>query len=58
MKCDLYLALYLNIQVQLCKFFSVKLFLFFFLVLTCVLGAQKNLLNETVLLSTNNICFG
>ena len=24
---------------------------------TCVLGAQKNRLNETVLLSTNNICF-
>ena len=25
---------------------------------TCVLGAQKNCLNETVLLSTHNICFG
>ena len=25
---------------------------------TCVLGAQKNRLNETVLLSTHNICFG
>ena len=27
-------------------------------VLTCVLGAQKNRLIETVLLSTYNICFG
>ena len=27
-------------------------------VLTYVLGAQKNRLIETVLLSTNNICFG
>ena len=26
--------------------------------LTCVLGAQRNLLIETVLLSTHNICFG
>ena len=25
---------------------------------TCVLGAQKNRLIETVLLSTHNICFG
>ena len=25
---------------------------------TCVLGAQKNRLIETVLLSTQNICFG
>ena len=27
------------------------------MVLTFVLGAQKNRLNETVLLSTHNICF-
>ena len=27
-------------------------------VLACVLGAQKNRLIETVLLSTHNICFG
>ena len=27
-------------------------------VLTCVLGAQKNRLIETDLLSTHNICFG
>ena len=26
-------------------------------ILTCVLGAQKNPLNETVLLNTHNICF-
>ena len=25
---------------------------------TCVLGSQKNRLDETVLLSTHNICFG
>ena len=27
-------------------------------VLTYVLGAQKNRLSETVLLSTHNVCFG
>ena len=27
-------------------------------ILTYVLGAQKNRLNETVILSTHNICFG
>ena len=27
-------------------------------VLPCVLGAEKNRLIETVLLSTHNICFG
>ena len=33
--------------------------MFFYLsVLTYVLGAQKNRLIETVLLSTHNICFG
>ena len=25
---------------------------------TCILDAQKNRLNETILLSTHNICFG
>ena len=30
----------------------------YLLVLTNVLGAQKNHLIETVLLSTHNICFG
>ena len=30
----------------------------YLLVLTFVLGAQKNRLSETVLLSTHNICFG
>ena len=41
------------------KNLSVELRLFSYpLVLTCVLGAQKNRLIETVLLSTDNICFG
>ena len=35
------------------------MYIFFYpSVLTYVLGAQKNCLIETVLLSTNNICFG
>ena len=40
--------------------FCVQLEIFFYRsVLTCVLGAQKNLFIETVLLSTHNIiCFG
>ena len=38
---------------------SVKLLLFSYpSIETCVLGAQKNRLIETVLLSTHNICFG
>ena len=37
---------------------GVKLYIFSYLsVLAYVLGAQKHSLNETVLLSTNNICF-
>ena len=41
------------------KDFRVKLSIFSYpSVLTCVLGAQRNLLIETVLLSTHNICFG
>ena len=41
------------------KMFSIKLSIFSYpSVLTYVLGAQKNRLNETVLLSTHNICFG
>ena len=36
---------------------SVKLE-FSYPTITCVLGAQKNRLIETVLLSTHNICFG
>ena len=41
------------------KDFSVKLWLFSYpSVETCVLGAQKNRLTGTVLLSTHNICFG
>ena len=39
--------------------FSIKLKLFSYqLILTYVLGAQKDRLIETVLLSTHNICFG
>ena len=39
--------------------FSVKLLkLSYSLVLTFVVGAQKNRLIKTVLLSTRNICFG
>ena len=39
--------------------FSVKLLIFSYpSILTYALGAQKNRLNETVLLSTHNICFG
>ena len=38
---------------------SVKLQIFSYpSIYTCVLGAQKNRLIETVLLSTHNICFG
>ena len=41
------------------KIFSVKLSIFSYSsVLTFVLGAQKNRLIETVLLSTHKICFG
>ena len=41
------------------KILSIKNLVFSYpLVLTYVLGAQKNRLIETVLLSTNNICFG
>ena len=40
-------------------FFSVKFQIFSYpLVLTHVLGAQKNHLIEMVLLSAHNICFG
>ena len=45
-------------RASLAKILSVKLELFSYpSVKTCVLGAQKNCLNETVLLSTHNICF-
>ena len=38
---------------------SVKLWLFSYpLVKTCVVGAQKSHLIETVLMSTHNICYG
>ena len=45
-----------------CKYFLTCNFEHIFWVLkrtvSVVLGAQKNRLNETVLLSTHNICFG
>ena len=45
-------------QVQLSQILSVKLLLFSNpSIVTYVLGAQKNHLSETVLLSSNNICF-
>ena len=41
------------------NFMSVKLKLFSYpSILTCIVGAQKNRLIETVLLSTHYICFG
>ena len=41
------------------KNFSVKLWIFYYpSILTYVLGAQKNRVIETVLLSNHNICFG
>ena len=41
------------------KFLSIKLSIFSDpSVQTYFVGAQKNRLNETVLLSTHNICFG
>ena len=46
------------IIVQKSNIFSVKLQIFSYpSVLSFVLGVQKNRLNETVLLSTHNICF-
>ena len=45
-------------KVEISKVFSVKLQIFPYPLITCVFGAQKNSLIETVLLSTHNICFG
>ena len=46
------------IMEQKSNIFSVKLQIFSYpSVLSFVLGVQKNRLNETVLLSTHNICF-
>ena len=45
--------------VQIWKLFESKIVTIFLpIILTCVLGAQKNRLIETVLLSTHNICLG
>ena len=49
----------LHNRFRLTKNFSVKMLIFSYpSVLTYVLGAHKNRLIETVLLSTHNICFG
>ena len=43
---------------ELSKIFEHKIVIIFYpAIKTYVLGAQKNCLNETVLLSTHNICF-
>ena len=50
---------YQNTGLEKQKNFSVKLSIYSYpYVLAYVLGAQKNRLSETVLLSTHNICFG
>ena len=46
-------------SIHIGKHLQRKIVIFAYLsVLTFVLGAQKNCLNETVLLSIQNICFG
>ena len=40
------------------KYLCLKLSIFSITSIYCDLGAQKNRLGETVLLSTHNICFG
>ena len=48
-----------NIVLMTNKTLNIKILIFSnLLVLIYVLGAQKNRLIETVLLSTHNICFG
>ena len=48
-----------NLEARYANVFILNLLLFSYpSVYTCVLGAQKNRLIETVLLSTHNICFG
>ena len=52
-------SLFVSIAVGLAKFLCLKLCIFSYpSVLMYVLGAQKYRLNEMVLLSTHNICFG
>ena len=62
-KCNEFVAADPRVRCVSClnktKFLSSKLLIFSYSsVLTYVLGAQKNRLNETVLMSTHNICFG
>ena len=49
-----------NIDIGLDKQKNLRKIVNIFLpiILAYVLGAQKNRLSETVLLSTNNVCFG
>ena len=56
---DKLICLSKHAQVKINKKFSVKLYKFSYpSILTYVLDAQKDSLNETVLLSTHSICFG
>ena len=56
-RCRIWLILAIGLDKH--KFLSVKSWIFSYpSVLTYILGAQKNCLIETVLLSTHNICFG
>ena len=41
--------LFIRRKIEIIHYLSIK---------TCILGAQKNRLIETVLLSTHNLCFG
>ena len=49
--------MFTDLDKQNCLNVKLKIFSYPF-ILTYVLGAQKNRLIETVLLSTHNICFG
>ena len=52
-------ASYRSVNMVLYRSRSTKMFIFsYWSVIAFVLGAQKNRLIETVLLSTHNICFG
>ena len=55
---DLFLSLQTVHTVYINKKFQHKIVNIFSQLLAYVLGAQKNRLIETVLLSTHNICFG
>ena len=51
--------LFIGPDYEISKLFEhIIKFIFLSISLICVLGYQKNRLNEKVLLSTHNICFG